>query len=92
MGAACKYRNVSVSLLPTQCLASGKEASGKARSKVVLAGSPLTAWRRWRTAPRKESKVMRTPQHSLIYPRVFMGFPDGVGVLGGRWEDLGQAP
>lgn len=28
---------------PIQCSASGKEASGKARSKVELAGSPLTA-------------------------------------------------
>lgn len=53
-----KHGNISVSL-PCQCSALGKEDSGKARSKVELAGSPLTAWKRWQTDPRKESKVRR---------------------------------
>lgn len=78
----------SMSPLPIQCLASGKEASGKARSKVASAGSPLTAWKRWPTAPRKQSKVMRNPQVSPTYSRFSCPFlsPSWWG-----WEVEGKA-
>lgn len=78
----------SMSPLPIQCLASGKEASGKARSKVALAGSPLTAWKRWPTAPRKQSKVTRNPQVSPTYSRFSCPFlsPSWWG-----WEVEGKA-
>ena len=90
-GATWKRGNVSVSLLPIQCLASGKEASGKARSKVALAGSPLTAWKRWQTAPRRESKVMRTCQLSPVHPRVLMSLPFPLPMGVGHWGVDGTA-
>lgn len=90
-GATWTRGNVSVSLLPIQCLASGKEASGKARSKVALAGSPLTAWKRWQTAPRRESKVMRTCQLSPMHPRVLMSLPFPLPMGVGHWEGDGTA-
>lgn len=66
-----------VSCSPCQCSASGKAASGKARSKVALAGSPQTAWKRWRTAHRRESKV--------IHPRVPTSPPLPLPMGAGSW-------
>jgi hypothetical protein len=60
--------NVSLPLFPVQCSASERAASGKARSKVESAGSLLTAWKRWQTAHRRESKVKRSPQLSPNVP------------------------